>query len=168
LFFDANYAVIDSHLEPVVTIITVTIVLLILAIYDFIDAHIVVIFNVTLIADLHTIIIAVISLYFAVFDFRAAQVFNDFNEFCLAIQTSAIALLVNTVLDRRDTHVFILSEMVAVVTVETLSVTVVLVAVGNFRYTGAIAGQREAFFAGGAFAKVALTALVGGRRHARQ
>lgn len=146
----------------------VAVVVLVLAVWDFFDAHFVVVFNVALVAFHHAALCTRRTLDPAVGDFRTAGVVCDLGVLSLAVQARARALLVDAVVDRGDTDVFVLGEVLAVVAVQTLAVTVVLVAVGYFGHAGAVAGQREPGLASRALAEVAVATLVGGCGHAGQ
>lgn len=78
------------------------------------------------------------SLNFAVVDLRTALVIGDFHVCIFAIEASPRALLVYAVVNGSDTHVVIECNVLPVEAFQTFSVTIVVVAIRDCHYTGAI------------------------------
>jgi len=88
-----------------VTLVACTVVVVVCAVRDFLDADVVFILNVANVADLLATAFAGVRVHFAVLDRRAAQVVLDFHVGVHAVQAGPGTLVVYATVDGLYAHV---------------------------------------------------------------
>lgn len=106
---DTNPVIVNRELPTILTVVADAVVVLVLAVRDDFHADLVVILDLVVFALLTATFCACVGIYCAVFDFRTANVVGDFDLVCLAVLAMACTLVVDTVVNCFDAHVFVLS-----------------------------------------------------------
>jgi len=136
-FRDTHFGIVHGDLIPSFTVVAGTVVIVVCTMVN-IDVADVVLLSLADFANLVAFSTGCSVVHFAVEDFRTALVIGDFNVFSLAVVALSRALLVYAVWYGSDTHVRIVCKVLPVEAFQTVTVAVVVVAVGDGRDTAAI------------------------------